>query len=63
MTKLFTSEAMGRVADRAVQIFGGMGYMQELPVERMYREARIMRIAEGTSEIQRNVIGRALLRG
>lgn len=59
MTKLFATEAVGRVADRAVQIFGGMGYMRESPVERMYRIVRVMRIAGGTSEIQRLVIARS----
>ncbi|HEX2912321.1 MAG TPA: acyl-CoA dehydrogenase family protein [Chloroflexia bacterium] len=63
MTKLFATEMVGRVADRAVQIHGGMGYMRELPVERMYRDVRVMRIYEGTSEIQRIVIARELLKG
>jgi len=49
-----------RVADRAVQIFGGMGYMKELPIERMFRLARLLRIGGGTSEIQRWVIARSL---
>jgi acyl-CoA dehydrogenase len=62
MVKLFTSETLGRVADRAVQIFGGMGYCRDLPVERMYRDARVYRIFDGTSEIHRNVIVRALLK-
>jgi len=61
MAKLYATEALGRVADEAVQIFGGMGYMCELPIERMYREARLYRIVEGTSEIQRIVISRDLL--
>jgi acyl-CoA dehydrogenase len=56
MTKLAASEASGRVVDRAVQIFGGRGYMREQPVERLYREVRVDRIWEGTSEIQRLVI-------
>ena len=60
MTKLFASETYGRVADRAVQVFGGMGYMKEMPIERLYRDARITRIYEGTSEIQRMVIARQL---
>ncbi len=63
MVKLFASEMVGRVADRAVQIHGGMGYMKELPVERFYRDVRVMRIYEGTSEIQRLVIARELLKG
>lgn len=62
MVKLFASEMVGRVADKAVQIFGGMGYMRELPIERFYREVRIYRIAEGSSEIQRFIIARDLLK-
>ena len=62
MIKLFATEMVGRVADKAVQIFGGMGYMRELPIERFYREVRIYRIAEGTSEIQRWMVGRDLLK-
>jgi acyl-CoA dehydrogenase len=60
--KLFASEMVGRVADRAVQIHGGAGYMQEYPVERLYRDARLYRIYEGTSQIQQIVIARAMLR-
>src|SRR5437763_5800883 len=56
MVKLFCSEAAGRVIDRAVQIFGGRGYMREQPVERLYRDIRVDRIWEGTSEIQRMII-------
>jgi acyl-CoA dehydrogenase len=56
MTKLAASEASGRVVDRCVQIFGGRGYMREQPVERLFRELRVDRIWEGTSEIQRLVI-------
>ena len=62
MVKLFASEALGRIADRAVQILGGMGYMRETVVERIYRNARIERIWEGTSEIQRSIVARALLK-
>jgi len=58
--KLVCSETAGRVIDKAVQIFGGRGYMREQPVERMYRELRVDRIWEGTSEIQRVVIGNEL---
>jgi butyryl-CoA dehydrogenase len=56
MVKLTASEAAGRVIDRAVQIFGGRGYMRENPVERLYRDIRVDRIWEGTSEIQRMII-------
>jgi acyl-CoA dehydrogenase len=62
MAKLFASEMAGRVADRAVQIFGGRGYMTENPAERYYRELRVDRIWEGTSEIQRSIIARGLLK-
>jgi alkylation response protein AidB-like acyl-CoA dehydrogenase len=58
--KLVCSETAGRVIDSAVQIHGGRGYMREEPVERMYRELRVDRIWEGTSEIQRLVIGNEL---
>lgn len=63
LTKLFVSEAYGRVADRGVQIFGGSGYIRESPVERYYRDARVGRIYEGTSEIQRLIIARRVLAG
>jgi butyryl-CoA dehydrogenase len=56
MVKLSASEAAGRVIDRALQIFGGRGYMRENPVERLYRDIRVDRIWEGTSEIQRLII-------
>ncbi|MSO93845.1 MAG: acyl-CoA dehydrogenase family protein [Rhodospirillales bacterium] len=56
-TKLFASEMAGRVIDRALQILGGRGYMRENPVERLYRDIRVDRIWEGTSEIQRAIIG------
>lgn len=62
MAKLFASEALGRAADNTVQIFGGMGLMEDLPVERLWRDARIERIWDGTSEIQRHIISRSLLR-
>ena len=62
MAKLFASEALGRAADNTVQIFGGMGLMEELPIERLWRDARIERIWDGTSEIQRHIISRSLLR-
>ena len=60
--KLFASEAVGRAADHAIQIFGGMGLMEELPVERLWRDSRLDRIWDGTSEIQRHIISRSLLR-
>jgi acyl-CoA dehydrogenase len=56
MVKLTASEAAGRVVDRSLQILGGRGYMRENPVERLYRDIRVDRIWEGTSEIQRNII-------
>src|SRR5450759_2714120 len=56
MIKLYVSEMAGRVADRAVQVFGGRGYMRENVAERFYRELRVERIWEGTSEIQRVII-------
>ena len=62
MAKLFASEMAGRVADRAVQIFGGRGYMTEHPAERHFREVRVDRIWEGTSEIQRVIIAGGLLK-
>jgi alkylation response protein AidB-like acyl-CoA dehydrogenase len=55
--KLHSSEVAGRVVDKALQILGGRGYMRENPVERLYRDIRVDRIWEGTSEIQRNVVG------
>jgi acyl-CoA dehydrogenase len=61
-SKLFCSEMLGRVADRGVQVHGGMGYMRTTPVERFYRDARLYRIYEGTSEIQKLIIGRTLVR-
>ncbi|MBS0247797.1 MAG: acyl-CoA dehydrogenase family protein [Proteobacteria bacterium] len=59
--KLFASEMVGRVADKAVQIHGGAGYMAEYGVERFYRDVRLFRIYEGTSQIQQLLIGRALI--
>lgn len=60
MLKLFGSEVYNRVADKAVQIHGGIGYISDYPVERFYRDARITRIYEGTSEIQKNIIAAQL---
>lgn len=62
MVKYFASEAYCRVADKALQIYGGMGYMKDFPIERYYRDARICRIYEGTSEIQKNIIFNQLLK-
>ena len=62
MAKLYASEAACRIADRGVQIHGGYGYCNEFRIEQLYRDARITRIYEGTSEIQRIVIARGLLR-
>jgi acyl-CoA dehydrogenase len=60
--KLYATEALGRVVDAAVQIHGGMGYMREAGIETTFRDARIVRIYEGTSEIQRNIIAGLLLK-
>ena len=60
--KLFCSEMVGRVADRAVQIFGGSGYVADFGIERFYRDVRIFRLYEGTSEIQRLIIAREMLK-
>ena len=60
--KLFASEAANWVTDKAIQIFGGMGYCRDVPVERMHRDAKLMEIGEGTSEIQRMVIAREILK-
>lgn len=60
--KLFATEMLGRVADRGVQIHGGAGYINEYPVERFYRDARLLRLYEGTSQVQQLIIGRELLR-
>ncbi|MHA6799443.1 acyl-CoA dehydrogenase family protein [Bounagaea algeriensis] len=62
MAKLYATEALARITDQAVQIFGGMGLMSELPVERFWRDARVERIWDGTSEIQRHIISRSMLR-
>jgi acyl-CoA dehydrogenase len=60
--KLYASEMLSRVADQALQIHGGMGLMEDLPLERLWRDARVERIWDGTSEIQRHIISRELLR-
>ena len=61
-SKLFATEMVGRVADRAVQIFGGAGYMEEYGIERFYRDVRLLRLYEGTSQIQQLIIAKALLK-
>ena len=62
MVKVYAAEVLGRVVDRGVQVFGGMGFCKELPIERYYRDARIYRIFDGTSEIHRTVIARSVLK-
>ena len=62
VAKYFASEAVGRIADRAVQIHGGAGYMAEYKVERFYRDVRLLRIYEGTSQIQQTIIARQMVR-
>ena len=62
IVKLFCSESLDKIADYAVQIHGGMGYSRELPIERYYRDSRINRIFEGTSEIQKGIIARDILK-
>jgi len=63
MAKLFASEAAERVCSDAIQVFGGYGYSRELPVEKIYRDVRVAQIYEGTSDVQRIIISRQLLRG
>jgi len=60
--KLFCTEMVGRVADRGVQVHGGAGYINEYPVERFYRDVRLLRLYEGTTQVQQLIIGRELLR-
>ncbi len=62
MVKVYCSEMLNKVADDTVQIYGGMGLMEELPIQRLWRDARIERIWDGTSEIQRHIITRSILR-
>lgn len=62
VAKLYCTEMVGQVADKAVQIHGGSGYMREMTVERIYRDVRLLRLYEGTSEIQRLIIGGGLVR-
>jgi alkylation response protein AidB-like acyl-CoA dehydrogenase len=61
MAKLYASEAAGRICDRNIQIHGGYGYVRDFAAERHYRDARVTRIYEGTSEIQRTVIARNVM--
>ena len=63
MAKLYCTEMVADVADKAVQIHGGTGYMRGVAVERIYRDVRLLRLYEGTSEIQRLIIGGGLVRG
>ena len=62
MIKLYCSEAVSEIADKGIQIHGGMGFSREIPLERFYRDARILRIFEGTSEIQKMIIGRKVIK-
>jgi acyl-CoA dehydrogenase len=62
MVKVYCSEMLNRIADDAVQIFGGMGLMEEMPIQRFWRDSRLERIWDGTSEIQRHIITRSILR-
>ena len=61
MLKVQASETLGRVVDRAMQIYGGMGFSKDLPIERYYRDARIYRIFDGASEIHRSVVANSIL--
>jgi acyl-CoA dehydrogenase len=60
--KMFASEALGRIADRAVQVHGGAGYIDDHAVARLYRDVRLFRLYEGTTQIQQLVIAREMLR-
>ena len=62
MAKLKATETLAMISDEAIQILGGMGLMEELPLERIWRDHRVERIWDGTSEIQRHIISRSLLR-
>lgn len=59
--KLYCTEMVGRVADRGVQVHGGSGYINEYPVERFYRDVRLLRLYEGTTQIQQLIVGRELI--
>ncbi len=60
--KYFTTEAAGRIADRVLQMHGGYGYIKEYPIERLYRDVRLLRIYEGTSQIQQLIIAREMIK-
>ena len=60
--KLYATELLARVTDEAIQIYGGMGLMEEMPIQRLWRDSRLERIWDGTSEIQRHIITRSILR-
>ena len=62
MAKLYASEAASRICNRSLQIHGGYGYTRDIPIERYWRDARLSEIGEGSSEVQRIVISRALLK-
>jgi alkylation response protein AidB-like acyl-CoA dehydrogenase len=62
MVKVYCSEMLNKVADDTVQIFGGMGLMEDMPIQRLWRDSRLERIWDGTSEIQRHIITRSILR-
>ncbi|MDN7180183.1 acyl-CoA dehydrogenase family protein [Caballeronia sp. SEWSISQ10-4 2] len=62
MVKVYASEMIGRVADRGIQVFGGMGFTKEMPLERIYRDSRVTRIYDGTSEIHRMLIARSVIK-
>ena len=62
MVKLYASEMIGRVADRGIQVFGGMGFSKDMPLERIYRDSRVTRIYDGTSEIHRMLIARSVIK-
>lgn len=60
MAKLYATEMVNRLTTNAIQIFGGYGYMMEYPVQRFYRDARVMAIGEGTSQMQREIIAKRI---
>lgn len=62
MIKVYAAEMLGRVADRGIQMFGGYGFSKDLPLERIYRDCRVTRIYDGTSEIHRMLIARSIIR-